>query len=367
MRRLRRGGRDDEGAVAAVVAVLLAGGVLLGMAALTVDVGQLYAERRQLQNGADAAALGVAVSCAVASSCDTGTGGQARTLADANANDSAAAVLSVCGAGSGSLSGCPAGSGPTLTRCAAAPAGVQGWVQVRTATSTSGGGSLLPPVFARALTGNGGYTGTQAKACAVAAWGAATAVSNALPLTLSKCEWDAATHSGTAYAPPPPYPPYPAGEVALKLHSTDERGGCPSSGGAYADLPGGFGWLAAGAGCTVSVSAGGTVPADPGVASSCSDTVAGMVGSVVYLPVYDQAWGTGANGTYRVAGFAAFRLSGYNLPGAHPTRVDSPAGGRLCKGSDKCIYGWFTQALVPGQTTIGTGPGLGAKVVALTG
>ena len=37
--------------------MLFAGGVLLGCAALTVDVGQLYSERRQLQNGADAAAL----------------------------------------------------------------------------------------------------------------------------------------------------------------------------------------------------------------------------------------------------------------------------------------------------------------------
>lgn len=47
--------RDDEGATAMVVAVMIL--VLLGVGALTVDAGALYAERRQMQTGADAAAL----------------------------------------------------------------------------------------------------------------------------------------------------------------------------------------------------------------------------------------------------------------------------------------------------------------------
>ena len=62
-RGLLRG--HDEGAVTMIVAVVLAGGVLLGMAALTVDVGLIHAERRELQNGADAGALAVAQQCAV--------------------------------------------------------------------------------------------------------------------------------------------------------------------------------------------------------------------------------------------------------------------------------------------------------------
>ena len=66
-------------------------------------------------------------------------------------------------------------------------------------------------------------------------------------------------------------------------------------------------------------------------------------------------------------GFAAFYLSGYNLPGAHPGRVASPAGGHLCQGSDKCIYGWFTAGLVPGPGRIGSGPPMGATVVNLSG
>jgi hypothetical protein len=234
---------------------------------------------------------------------------------------------------------------------------------VRTATATTGGGSLLPPSFARALAGNAGYAGTQVKACAQAAWGG-EASGSALPLTLSTCEWDAATANGTSYAAPPPYPPYPPREVALKLHSTSERGGCPSSGGAYADLPGGFGWLAS-SGCKATTTAGGYVSADPGVsASSCAKELPTLVGTLLYLPVFDQASGTGAGGQYHIKGFAAFYLDGYDLPGAGSKKPNGDV--TRCKGSDKCVYGWFTLGLVPTGGSIG-GPNMGARVVALTG
>ena len=362
MRRMtlavRRG--DDRGAAAVLVAIVLSTGVLLGMAALSVDVGQLFAERRQLQNGADAAALAIARNCG--NPARTCPGEAASTIASANANDGATGAGAVCGSGRG-LPACPASPGPALTQCTPAPAGVEGWVRVTTTTATAGGGTLLPPVFARALAGNAGYSGTQVRACAQAAWGTEGSGS-ALPLTLAACEWNAATRNGTVFAPPPPYPPYPAGEVALKLHSTSERGGCPSSGGAYADLPGGFGWLDS-TNCQATSTAGGYVSADPGVsASSCAKQLPALVGTLLYLPVFDEATGTGSGGQYHIKGFAAFYLDGYDLPGAGSKK---PNGGvTQCKGSDKCIYGWFTQGLASGGS-IGTGTYMGARVVALTG
>ena len=51
---LRLLGRDDRGAFGVLVGMLFSTGVLLGMAALTIDVGTLYQERAELQNGADA-------------------------------------------------------------------------------------------------------------------------------------------------------------------------------------------------------------------------------------------------------------------------------------------------------------------------
>ena len=75
--------RDERGAIGIIVAALLGFGVLTGMGALVVDVGQLYQERAELQNGADAAALGVAKSCALGA-CDPSVAG---TFADANASN----------------------------------------------------------------------------------------------------------------------------------------------------------------------------------------------------------------------------------------------------------------------------------------
>ena len=89
--------------------------------------------------------------------------------------------------------------------------------------------------------------------------------------------------------------------------------------------------------------------------------------AVCRLPVHSEAWGSGSSGTYRISGFAAFYLTGYNLPGVHPNRVDSPVGGRMCSGSNKCIYGYFTRGLVPSSGLPGTGPDRGTRVVSLIG
>jgi Flp pilus assembly protein TadG len=71
--------------------------VLLGMGAIVVDFGQLYVERRELQNGADAAALAVAQDCAGGDCRDeTAT---ARTYANDNARDGKAGIGDVCGSG----------------------------------------------------------------------------------------------------------------------------------------------------------------------------------------------------------------------------------------------------------------------------
>ena len=79
-----------------LVAILLGFGVLLGMAALVIDVGRLYQERAELQNGADAAAIGVAKSCALGA-C---TPAVAVSYADANASQltgGTAGVALICG------------------------------------------------------------------------------------------------------------------------------------------------------------------------------------------------------------------------------------------------------------------------------
>src|SRR5262249_58805836 len=95
---LRLLGKDDRGAIGIMVAVLLGGGVLLGMAALVVDVGQIYQNRAELQNGADAGALAVARQCGLNNCTNTTT----TALGYANSNSSGLTghtdgVTNVCG------------------------------------------------------------------------------------------------------------------------------------------------------------------------------------------------------------------------------------------------------------------------------
>lgn len=361
--------RGDRGAVATLVAILLAGGVLLGMGALAIDVGQLYAEREELQTGADAAAMAVAKLCAEApEDCGGSPGDTAEGYADVNAKDGASAVTALCGnLPSGALPPCPPPS-DGLARCINDPPEVP-YVEVRTATELPDGSTLLPPTFAQVLLGNEGYDGTTVGACARAGFGP-PAPATGIAITISICEWEALTGGGETYPDAPPYPPKPmppAGtDKAIKLHTTDDSS-CPAgpSGG---DTPGGFGWLDDEGDCQAVIDDDGTVGGDPGVAGpGCKEALEAALDppSVLFMPVYDAVGGVGSGTEYHIVGMAAFVLTGYSLPsiGRQPSWV---SGTHLCKGSDKCLYGYFTQALMPVAGPIG-GPDLGASIITLIG
>lgn len=99
--RVRLTRRDDEGAIAIIVALLAV--VLIGMAAFAVDLGNAYAVKRKLSVTADAAAIaGVSAASkalrAGTASCDTASGlitpAARQTAAQAAAQTAAAAVMS---------------------------------------------------------------------------------------------------------------------------------------------------------------------------------------------------------------------------------------------------------------------------------
>jgi Flp pilus assembly protein TadG len=363
------GGRSDEGAVAIIAAVLFGLGVLLAMAALTIDVGSLYAERRQLQNGADSGALAVAQDAAKL--CSTGPcvpTSRAQTYANANSGDGTSAVLEVCGAGWSAVPGCTAQSTPAITQCPAVPAGYTTWVRVRTATLTTGGGTLLPSWFAQTLAGNGGYSGTRVFACAQAGLGAPSELVATLPLTLSLCEWNAYTSTGNNFAPPPPYTTYPLSyEHAIYFHDTTGAAHC-NAGPSGADLPGGFGWLATGSGtCAADINDQSWVNDSTGnsIPNNCKSVLPTLIGTTVFLPVYDNTNGlNGSNGSYHISGFAAFFLTGYSFPSDKVASIAS--GTKLCNSSQSCVYGWFTKALAPVGGSVGGTP-RGTSVVQLIG
>jgi hypothetical protein len=350
--RLRR---DDRGVIGAIVAIMLGSGVLLGMGALVIDVGQIYQERAELQDGADAAALGVAKSCALGT-CNPGIAGQ---LADANASSltgGTEAVLLVCG--SGGLGNCPGGAG-SPTGCAAPPppAGTN-FVEVYTATRTASGSSLLPPVFATSLLGYSSYKGTNVQACAQAEWGP-PAAATATSLTISACAWGQATQQGSVFPPAPPYSQNPLPAESFDQVIMPNQGnptGCQT-----------FGWAQDTSGsCTLSVS-GSTFPGRAGTAPT-GDCAAALQSArqtevPLLVPVYASL--NTASDTYGLTGFADFVVTGYNLPaGFFAADWLNPAS--PCTGTTYCVTGYFVQGVIP-TTGSFAATSLGAYVIDLTG
>ncbi|MFB9234543.1 pilus assembly protein TadG-related protein [Plantactinospora siamensis] len=337
--------RGDRGAVAITVALLLGSGVLLGMAALVVDVGNLYAERTQLQSGADGAALRVAQECAsAAGDCSAANRRDlAAGLARDNAADGAAAAQ-VCGRFEGDSVDCPAPTGG-VPDCVGPAPDAGDYAEVHTGTETADGRTVLPPVFAQAVLS--GFNGAHVTACSRVGWGA-PATATGLAMTLSACDWRTLTNDGRRY---------PSTEGAIPLYDPDAPDAC----GAAAGTRGGFRWLApTGADCRTTLSAGDAVGTDATLAGGCARALADLrdSGRPVAVPVIGAVTGAGSAARYEVRGFAAFVVTGWQLPGDD----EPPAGAAPCATAGNCVYGHLVRDLVPGGGALG-GPDLGARIV----
>jgi len=288
--------RDDRGAVAIIVSLLMV--VLLGFAAISIDVGRLYVERRQLQNGADAAVLAVA--------CSRGT-----------PQDKAALATDLAGKNEGS----------GRAQATVMPQS-RNKVRVDTRSLNASGGSALPLSFAPVL----GIDSATVQASATAGCGFPVGGTAALPLAFSYCAFLAQTGGGV-----------PSATVAytVVLPKKDETGCTGRSGN---PVPGGFGWLrtdgkSGGGGCITTSQLGGQSLSDPGNSPSqgcTADLVANIQDKSVLLPLYEEKGGNGSHAYYRVSGYAAFHITGYYFAGQY--RWNQP-----CSGSERCIRGYFTQ------------------------
>lgn len=364
--------RGDRGAVAALVSVLLAGNVLLGMSALVLDVGLLYAEREQLQSGADAAAIAVAKLCAASNKAcdDTAASKLARRYADGNARDGKSAAL-ICGrvltggsAPVNRLAECDAGAS-NLTGCVGPPPlEPQSYVEVRTSTLIDGGGTVLPPVFAGALTGTGGTT---VGACSRVTWGAVEKATSEAALAISICDYRAATVQGTEFQPPPiGRNDNPAAEpdrgIVLRWRRPSSRG-CNFGG---ATFPAGFGFFTGSCQRTLTVDAWVRAETRPGISQSCGKRVhdAHHRLTPVTVAIFDNVRPRGQNGyELHVVGLAVFVISGWRLPDDEddwprppvidhdhpPGRIPDPGKPNLlCRSNTNtmCLYGYFTTRLM---------------------
>ena len=335
----------DEGAVLVIVAVIMV--ALLGIGALVIDLGALHVERRELQNGADAAALAIAQDCA-GGNCGTAFG-TAKQFADFNAKDKHSNVDDVCGFGPG-LQDCddPPPSGVSAAH---------GWVRVTTSTQTPDDGDqvnfLLAPVM-------GALTGKTVHATAEAAWGPLGGLAT-IPLAISECEYDAFFDGD----------PEPGVAFTVYSHTSKMVKVCDiRSPGKY--VPGGFGWLKEKE-CVATVSLG-PVLGDSGSDFPCdlaakkggtSPLESWLESEELLLPVFsDSVPPTKVGGEifYTVVGFVSFKLQGYRVSGAAAHPLPDPP----CKNPERCISGIFKDFTTLSSGEFGGG-NFGVTVVKMVG
>ncbi|MFD1214473.1 pilus assembly protein TadG-related protein [Arthrobacter sp. GCM10027362] len=306
--------------MALVVAVSLV--ALLGFVALAVDAGALYAERAQLQNGADAAALAVAQDCADGSCTDPHE--TARQLVNVNANDGAATVGRLAFPTSGSV-----------------------LVQATSRDAATGAGALTL-TFASIL----GFRDVTVAAQAVAAWGNPAGGPAVLPLAFAPCVFKL------------------DGPVqVISMHGDSGGTDCSSVSPSGKLLPGGFGWLDDPAGrcrADVDIAVNAPMRSDTGTSlpANCAPVLASVADQTVLLPVYGDKGGTGSGGWYAIRGWAAFQVLGWNFPGT--SYRNTTYSGAQCRGSCKGLIGKFVRFVSPDEGFRTGGPDLGTSVVTLT-
>lgn len=299
----------ERGASGVLVAIMML--VMIGAGALAVDTGQIYAERAELQNGADAGALAAVDLCAESGCTQANADALAAALANSNAKDTKSTVQSV------NLS-------------------VAGQVSVTTSTKdgTTNAG-FLSKMFASVLNAPAATVG----ATATAKWFYPTKGVSVLPLAFATCEFE---DDGM---------PHKILTQGGGSGAQDCNGLNPSN----QIIPGGFAWLApdGNTGCKVTAevgkwsytSAGGAVPSgcmdlfDPSINPS-------LAGSTVALPVYQYTCDgmpaaqfgqcKGSTVQYYIEKWAGFKIQAWNFTGQarhDPTNVFST--------SEKGIYGTF--------------------------
>lgn len=257
---------------------------LMGFGALAIDLGGIYAEHQQLQNGADAAALAIAESCAYGECHDT-----ADLFAKANKLDGDATGEVVGEIGESSVT-----------------------VQASSVRQNWFGEIIGIPT-----------TALQAKATASWGWPSGGAT---MPLAFSWCAFYSATGGWDDQG-------QPLSDTVTAIHMIEHSCTPP----AHNEVGGGFGWLQ-GVNCLSNVTAGEWVQSDPGNdgSTSCKDfDWTTLHDKTVLVPIFEEVTGTGSNAMYKIKGLAAFTITGYCFSPAAAWNVTK------CP-SDKQVLGHFS-------------------------
>lgn len=306
---------NERGAVSVLVAILLV--VLLGFVAIAVDVGRIYSERAQLQNGADASAIALAQKCArnAADPDCSATSPLAASLANQNALDGMTKVNRI--------------QLDTTART----------VSVTTTAKEIGGQEdSVSLFFADALGIPSKRVGTKSSA----EWGSPVKGPTPFPITVSICQV--------------------RGQVGvmqlLQLHGKNANADC-NYGPSGAPVEGGFGGLKqdpgkCGAFIDLATSlAGGSTGVD--APSNCDALLNGWAADInagkdviLLLPVFNSVTGTGSGAVYKLTTFAAFKVAGWKvgntgLPFTFHNRYPDVPAALECREPCRGIIGTFVK------------------------
>jgi len=326
--------RDDSGVSMVFIAFLLV--ALIGFAGLAVDVGALYAEKTELQKGAEAAVLAIAQDCAHGTKpCDVPTAtATAEEFIDANARDLAGAVDSI-----------------SLDLAAQE-------VTVVDRTERRDGGGVFLPYFAQVI----GFEGTTVRAQAKARWGMLSSLSS-IPLTMSTCD----VYDGENLK---------TGTITVTFHDPSDEScdGHPGfDGGESEVMPAGFGTLVEIEDCVAYTEAYDTPTANmwafQNSGSDFSEVRDCLEQDETYLvPIFvDFMKRTDANcdainpqptHCYGIGGYAAFTVTAWRFP-------SDTVGDPGCGPPESCLTGEIKGYSVDGE--IGDSFDFGVVVVDLTG
>jgi len=333
----------ERGAISVIVAILMV--TLLGFVAIAVDVGVIYSERAQLQNGADASAIAVAQKCARNNAdtlCST-TSTLAGSLANQNALDGMSNVNNI-----------------QLDKTART-------ISVTTTSKEKGAPDNSVSLF---FAGVLGIPSKEVGAKASAVWGSPKAGRTAFPLAFSICQVQG----------------YVDGALQLlQDHGQNANASC-NYGPSGAAVSGGYGWLVQDAGkcggtIDLAVSEGGSDPGNnaPG---NCDATLNGWGKDItagkkviVLLPVFNKITGTGSGAIYSLVSFAAFDVTGWRfsggtgLPYEFQSAKSTTTGvttATQCTGNCRGIIGKFvTYVSLADGYTLGPVDPYGATIVRL--
>jgi Flp pilus assembly protein TadG len=266
--------REERGGIAVMLALLMP--VLFGAAAIALDTAAVWSARQQVENGADAAVIAVAMDCARNQCSDMEAVKQ--TATEAFFANNRAAKLSNLGSGEGNVS-----------------------VNGRQVSVEQTRPWVVNHFFAAALGQGTGELSVQS----YAEWAPAASANADVPLGISLCTYR------TALASSPPTATLP---LSNAINTTTTCAG-PTSGSAA--VPSGQALSVPDSGsCRTQSARGQNVPVPTSSASlgSCTSTYfTSLVGRDIWLPVWDAATQTSApSPTFRVYGYAAFRVTAFN-------------------------------------------------------